>query len=129
VTPIRKFAVPLPGLVADGSTTRGIPVLTPTRETINGVETDVYEIVAGQFTQNLLGAASSLGHATKLWGYASAASNLFQHLGGVVVAIDRKKPIPVQFRVTNKLPPLHILPVDPTLVDQMVVPTGAGRTS
>jgi len=43
---IRKFAVQLPGLVPDNGSP-GIPVLTPRQEMINGVMTDIYDIVAG----------------------------------------------------------------------------------
>src|SRR5215467_1098784 len=113
---IRKFAVQLPGLVPDNGSP-GIPVLTPRQDMINGVMTDIYDIVAGQFTQNLLGAASNLNHATKLWGYASVPATgtpNFQYLGGVIVA---KRGIPVQFQVTNNLPLASIMPVDNTLID------------
>jgi len=113
VLEIKKFAVPLPLL---GNT--GIPVLTPSRQMINGVATDVYTIDAAPFEQDLLGAASSLGVKQKLWGYAGAApGSPRRYLGGVIVATGGKSPVPVELRVINKLPAKHVLPVDTTLID------------
>jgi spore coat protein A, manganese oxidase len=115
VMPIFKFRVPLPGLVADGSSTRGIPVLAPTKTLEDG--TQVYEIEARGFEQDLLGAAARPPHALKLWGYAGLGHTP-QYLGGVIVATQGT---PIQLQITNNLENKHILPVDISLIDRSVI--------
>jgi len=120
---IQKFEATLPGLDPAGANNHGnyIPVLVPDRMTMPG--TDLYHIVTKPFSQPLLPNIQ-----TKLWGYADADVNKqdLKYLGGVIIAT---KGVPVRFVVENQLPPAHILPVDPTLVDaaEMAVATG-GRT-
>src|SRR5215469_12273810 len=114
LTGIKKFVVPLPGL---GPT--GIPVLTGDTTAFPGFVT--YSITAGPFTQKL---HPDIPNPTKLWGYADASTPNLRYLGGVIVA---KRGTPLKLKVLNRLPAEHILPVDETLVDQAVVPTG-GRT-
>ena len=123
---IKKFAVALPGLIADTdhSGARGIPVLTPVTHGTAGGAPDVYKISAKGFTQRLLNGATNGGvnPDVKLWGYASDAAGAAtpQYLGGVIVAVGGKKAqaIPVQLHITNSLPASHkLLPVDITLID------------
>src|SRR5215469_18909001 len=115
---IKKFGVTLPGLNAANSNDFGnfIPVLNATSGMINGKPADVYEIVATEFTQNLLGPAAPASiatHKTTFWGYATDQPSA-RYLGGVIVATKGK---PVELRITNELPPRHILPVDLSLID------------
>jgi len=125
---IRKFAVPLPGLITDTDATagRGIPVLTPTTTgTPGGATATVYHISAKGFKQRLLNGATTNGvnPDVKLWGYVSdkgtAAHAPAQYLGGVIIAVGGKTAaaVPVKLEVTNALPDQKILPVDTTLVD------------
>ncbi len=117
-TGVKKFLATLPGLGPGGANNFGnyIPVLSPNTTKFPG--TDYYQIVAKQFTQQVHSAIP----ATKFWGYADAITPDSRYLGGVIVA---QRGRPVKLRVTNQLPPSHILPVDPTL--DMGADTG-GRT-
>ena len=110
---ITKFIVPLPGL---GPTS--IPVLTPNKTKFPG--TDYYEIEAAQFTQQVHPAIPT----TTFWGYADAASKNHRYLGGAIVAT---RDTPVKLKITNALPPRHILPVDTTLVDPTMLAETGGR--
>jgi len=124
---IKKFAVPLPGLILDTDTSagRGIPVLTATQTgAAGGATATVFQISAKGFEQKLLtGATTGVDPSVKLWGYVSdkgsAAGATPQYLGGVIVATGGKvdKAIPVILEVTNALPDQKILPLDTTLVD------------
>ena len=107
---ISKFSVTLPGLGRDGANNIGnyLPVLSPDTKTFPG--TDYYDIVAGQFTQTL---HPSIGE-TRFWGYADAKTHDARYLGGVIVA---KTGRPVKVKLTNSVPPSHILPVDPTTTE------------
>ena len=122
---IRKFLVGLPGLTPAGANAEGnyIPVLKAvTPSPIAG--TDVYEIDAAGFEQQL---HPDLPTTTKFWGYADLTVTpvVRKYLGGVIVA---KHGVPVQLRITNNLPPLHILPNDITLIDPASGEAGtAGR--
>jgi spore coat protein A len=111
---IRKFSVGLPGLGPDGANEIGnyLPVLSPDTTTFPG--TDYYNIVASQFTQTL---HPSIGE-TRFWGYADAKSSTQRYLGGVIIT---KTGRPVKLRVTNQLPPSHILPVDATSIEGPMV--------
>ncbi len=111
---ISKFSVTLPGLGPDGVNNVGnyVPVLSPDTTSFPG--TDFYDLVARQFTQTL---HPSIGE-TRFWGYADAKSLNSRYLGGVIVS---KTGRPVKLRMTNQLPPAHILPVDPTSVDPPMV--------
>jgi spore coat protein A len=117
---ITKFRATLPGLGPDGANNLGnyIPVLSPDTKSYPG--TDYYEIVARQFTQTL----HPLIGSTRLWGYADAKELTNKYLGGVIVATQGR---PVKLKVTNLLPAAHILPVDPTTIDQPKVKEVGGR--
>src|SRR5215469_3535335 len=85
---IKKFAVPLPGLISDkasSATNRGIPVLTKASTGVAGGAPDVYKISAEDFKQKLLNGATNGGvnPDVKLWGYASEFG-VPQYLGGVI---------------------------------------------
>jgi hypothetical protein len=130
---IRKFIVTLPGLGPagansdlTGSVTLGnyIPVLAADK-TLSTSALTIYSVEAAPFTQQVHPDIPP----TTFWGYADIANLVGgqpdrRYLGGVIVATAGQ---PVQLRVTNILPLKHILPVDFSLVDQSVVPTG-GRT-
>lgn len=114
-TNITKFAVTLPGLGPGGANNLGnyISVLTP----LFGSN---YQIVAKQFRQQV---HPNLPPTT-FFGYADATTVDSRYLGGVIVA---KRGTPVNLKVTNHLPPLHILPVDTTLVDPIMSAEVGGR--
>ena len=107
---ITKFVTPLTGL---GGT--GIEVLTPNTTMYKG--TDYYEIVARQFTKTIYDytppGGSRLTLTPTFWGYAGVNTPVANqsYLGGVIVA---KTGRPVKIKAYNKLPPTHILPVDPS---------------
>lgn len=117
---ITKFAATLPALGPGGANNLGnyIPVLSPNKTKFPG--TDYYEIVARQFTQQL---HPSLP-ATTFWGYADAKTRDSKYLGGVIVA---NRGTPVKLKITNLLPPTHILPVDSTAIDAPVAAEVGGR--
>jgi spore coat protein A len=120
-TNITKYAVTLPGLGPGGANNLGnyIQVLS---NTTPGTGTDNYELVAHQFTQQLHPNLSP----TTFWGYADASIPYKgTYLGGVIVATRHT---PAKLQVTNLLPPLHILPVDTTLVDPIMSAEVGGRT-
>src|SRR5207244_3773844 len=96
----------------------GIPVLSPNKTRFPG--SDYYEVEAAQFTQQLHPNIPP----TTFWGYADAATKNHRYLGGVIVA---KRGTPVKLKLTNLLPPRHILPVDPTLVDPVMAGEFGGR--
>ena len=100
---LQKYIQPLPGLGPTGIPfTTGVPdPLFPGGQLV--------QLVAGQYTQQL---HPSLAKQTKLWGYAEAATNNFRHLGPIIVA---QKGVPVRIKMTNNLPPTHIIPVDTTI--------------
>lgn len=118
---VTKFVATLPGLGPGGANNFGnyIPVLSP--NTVHFPGTDYYEIVARSFTQNLHPAIGSTG----FWGYADAATLDSKYLGGVIVV---KRGRPVKLKITNLLPPAHILPVDPTAIDPAMGGEVGGRT-
>jgi spore coat protein A len=117
---ITKFRVTLPGLGSDAANNIGnyIPVLSPDTTAFPG--TDYYEIVARQFTQTL---HPHVGQTT-FWGYADAKSRDSQYLGGVIVSRQGR---PVKIKATNLLPPDHILPVDPSVIDEPMEAEVGGR--
>ena len=100
---LQKYVQPLPGLGPTGIPfTVGVPdPLFPGGQLV--------ELVAGQYTQQL---HPNLPKATTLWGYAEASTNNFRHLGPIIVA---RRNVPVRIKMTNNLPPTHIIPVDTTL--------------
>ncbi len=120
-TGVQKFLATLPGLGPGGANNFGnyiqvLSNLTPNTGTNN------YQIVAKQFTQQVHPSIP----ATKFWGYADATIPYKgTYLGGVIVA---KRGTPVNLKVTNLLPPQHILPVDSTLVDPTMSAEVGGRT-
>ena len=103
-----KWMTPLRGLTALGDTA-GIPCASKVAA-LSTPGVDVYNITAGQFTDLLHPQLSP----TTLWGYwdSSVANPVKRHLGGLII-VDRGTA--VRMRVTNKLPPVHTLPVDTTL--------------
>src|ERR1700756_2997004 len=112
-TNITKYAVTLPGLGPGGANNLGNYIQVLSNLTPN-TGTDNFQIVAKQFTQQL---HPNLPPTT-FWGYADATIPYKgTYLGGVIVA---KRRTPVNLKLTNLLPPQHILPVDPTLVDPMM---------
>jgi len=115
-TNITKFAVTLPGLGPGGANNIGnyIPVLTP-------ILSSNYSIVAKQYSQQVHPNLSP----TTFFGYADATTFDSRYLGGLIVA---KRGAPVNLKVTNLLPPQHILPVDTTLVDPIMSAEIGGRT-
>ena len=117
---ITKFSATLPGLGPDGANNLGnyIPVLTPDKRTYPGI--DYYDIVAQQFTQTLHPAIGS----TRFWGYADAKKPQHKYLGGVIVSTSGTS---VKLNVTNLLPPKHILPVDPTTIEDEMADEVRGR--
>jgi spore coat protein A, manganese oxidase len=103
---IHKFIVPLQGL---GPT--GIPVATPNTALFPGE--DYYQIRVGEFTQQM---HPDLPGPTKFWGFADVTNGQapnHRYLGGVIVA---QKGRPVRMKVLNRLPPVHPLPVDTTIM-------------
>ena len=119
-TGITKFLATLPALGPGGANNLGnyITVLSPNKTKYPGW--DYYEIVAKQYTQQLHPAIGP----TTFWGYADAATKDSKYLGGVIVA---KTGTPVKLKITNQLPPAHILPVDPTAIDPTMGAEVGGR--
>jgi spore coat protein A len=109
---LQKFIQPLPGLGGAGGIQVATSSVDPVFNIANGfpADADYYQIAVSQFTQQL---HPSLPPTT-LWGYrdATKAANQQTHLGGLVLA---RKDKPVRLRVTNELPPTHILPVDSSI--------------
>jgi spore coat protein A len=119
-TGVRKFLATLPALGPGGANNFGnyISVLSPNTNKYPGA--DYYEIVAKQFTQQVHPDIPT----TTFWGYADAATLDSRYLGGVIVAKHNR---PVKIKITNQLPPRHILPVDPSLVDPVMSAETGGR--
>ena len=117
---ITKFRVTLPGLGRDGANNMGnyLSVLSPDAAAFPG--TDYYEIVARPFTQTV---HPNIG-PTKFWGYADARTLDDRYLGGVIVSRQGR---PVKLKATNLLPPDHILPVDPSVIDEPMEAEVGGR--
>ncbi|KAA6462012.1 copper oxidase [Acidobacteria bacterium AB60] len=99
---LRKFVAPLPGLgdipVAAAGTDPAYP------------GADIYTLSAQQFTQRL---HPDLPGPTRLWGYTDQTTGKSVYLGPIIVA-QRGKPVVI--RMTNNLPPTHILPVDTSIM-------------
>ena len=124
LTGIGKFFHGLPGLTPDGKNDLGnfIPVLSPTRVSVNGTPTDAYLVKAVSFKQRVHSAIPT----TTFFGYAAdTAQSDEKYLGGVIVAT---RGTPVRLRARNLLPVPHILPDDETLIDAAVAAESAGRT-
>ncbi len=117
---VTKFLATLPALGPGGANNLGnyISVLSSNKTKYPG--TDYYEIVAKPFAQQVHPAIPT----TKFWGYADAGTLDSRYLGGVIVA---KRGTPVKVKITNLLPPAHILPVDSTLVDPTMAAETGGR--
>jgi spore coat protein A, manganese oxidase len=106
---IRKFITSLPGLGTAGANEIGqhIPLATKRVETLFGVETDVYELVATEFAERM---HPDLPNATRLWGYADDSAHATKsYLGGAIVA---RRGRPVLLKVRNGLPNRALVPVD-----------------
>jgi spore coat protein A, manganese oxidase len=127
---IQKFVVGLPGLgPSNAANGQYIPVATPTPRLIAGVLTDVYELGAAEFPQQILPTAA--GGATTLWGYYDKPAgredgergrgltpwrphdNSKRYLGAAIVATRGR---PVLLNVTNELPTTPLVPVDLTIM-------------
>ena len=120
-TGVQKFLATLPGLGPGGANNFGNYIQVLSNQTPN-TGTDNYQIVAKQFTQQVHPSIPP----TTFWGYADARIPYKgTYLGGVIVA---RRGTPVNLKVTNLLPPAHILPVDSTLVDPSVSAEIGGRT-
>jgi spore coat protein A, manganese oxidase len=103
---IHKFITPLQGL---GPT--GIPVATPNTKLFPGE--DYYQLQLGQFRQQM---HPDLPGPTKFWGYADVTNGQtpnFRYLGGVIVGHQGR---PIRLKAINKLPKVHPLPVDTTVM-------------
>jgi spore coat protein A len=98
---LRKFIQELPRLGDDG-----IPIAQAVSSRRGA---DYYRLLAAEYTQQL---HPDLPKATTLWGYADATSGVHRHLGPVIVA---QRGTPVRLTVSNRLPPVHPLPVDRSL--------------
>ena len=108
---LEKFIQPLRGV--GGS---GIPVAQP--DTVNpgwwqpGVTH--YTIDIGQYEDQL---HPDLPNPTRLWGFGQGYDpgnpGWTRHLGGIIAT---KRDAPVQITFRNHLPPIHILPVDETIM-------------
>jgi spore coat protein A len=103
---LSKFAQPLRGVSLPPYSSAGIPVLLPD---VSTSDVDHYSVVVKQYTDQL----HPWLPPTKLWGYADYYNQVNRHLGGIVIARRNK---PVQMTFVNRLPPSHILPVDPTVM-------------
>ncbi len=104
-TELQKFVQPLRG-VGPG----GIPVAAADAFAAPVTGVTHHSLTVAQFTDQL---HPNLGPTT-LWGYnptvaLGGGTQPQKHLGGIIVA---QRGVPIQFTVTNTLPPNHILPVD-----------------
>jgi len=118
VDPIRGIGTDIPLAAADG-----FPA------PVTGVQH--YSIKIGQFNDVLHSdfqnptAAAYMGpgfSGTKLWGYGQGDIRNFKHLGGIIVA---KRNEPIQITFDNQLPPVSIIPNDPTVPND----PGTNRTA
>jgi spore coat protein A len=111
-TTIRKFVTSLPGLGPAGANSIGqyIPLATKHSLTFAGKKTDLYDLVATQFSERM---HPDLAGKTDLFGYSDIFTGQHKYLGGVIVAA---RGTPVLLSATNLLPRKHILPVDPTIM-------------
>lgn len=109
---IRKFIVSLPGVGPAGANEIGQYVPLATKHTIRfaGQSTDLYNLVATQFSQTM---HPDLPGKTSFFGYSDLFTGDQKYLGGLIVA---KRGTPVILTMTNLVPPKHILPVDPTIM-------------
>jgi len=99
---LAKWIQPIRGLGPSG-----IPVLNGRRDRVFR-DTTFYEVTAGEFLDQLHPALPP----TRLWGYWDTTNPVKRHLGGVIITPRNQA---ARLRVTNILPPRHILPVDTTL--------------
>jgi spore coat protein A len=100
----------------------GIPVAQPDRVTSNVAH---YSLNVTEFTDQLHPALDP----TTLWGFSPSnalgeAGYPTRHLGGIIVA---QRGIATQLTVTNRLPPVHPLPVDVSLTPIGGFPEAYGR--
>jgi spore coat protein A, manganese oxidase len=111
-TNLRKFITTLPGLGPAGANNIGqyLPLATKTTQTFAGLSTDVYNLAAKQFGEQM---HPDLSGATHFWGYYDLATGDQKYLAGVIVA---KRGTPVLFNITNQLPNKALIPVDPTIM-------------
>ena len=109
---LRKFVVSLPGLGPSAKNEIGQYIPLATKHTIQfaGKKTDLYNMVANQFSQFM---HPDLPGRTSFFGYTDLFTFDRKYLGAAIVA---KRGTPVLLSMTNFLPNRHILPVDPTLM-------------
>jgi spore coat protein A len=114
-TRIRKFVVSLPGVGPSGANQIGQYLPLATKHTISfaGRQTDLYNLVATQFSQTM---HPDLPGKTRFFGYTDLSTLDQKYLGGVIVA---KRGTPILLTMTNLLPNTHVLPVDPTMMAGM----------
>jgi spore coat protein A len=74
-----------------------------------GLATDLYDLVATQYSQTM---HPDLPGKTNFFGYTDPFTFDQKYLAGVIVA---KRGTPTMITMTNRIPPRHILPVDPTI--------------
>ncbi len=105
---LSKFIQPLRGI----GTTNGIPIAEADSANPGWWQPGVthYTLDIAQFTDQL---HPDLPNPTRLWGFGQVGRTPFRHLGGVIAA---RRGTPVQITFRNRLPPTHILPVDPTIM-------------
>jgi spore coat protein A, manganese oxidase len=117
---IRKFVTTLPGLTPAGANNWGqyIPLATKETASFAGLTTDIYRIGVGPFAQNM---HPGLQGDTHFWGYYDLKTGDRKYLGGVIVA---KRGTPVLLYVTNNLPNVELIPVDPTVMAGMGLTVG-----
>jgi spore coat protein A, manganese oxidase len=101
---LRKFISPLPGLGT------GIPIANAIPTTRYGIASDLYQLAAVQFQQQM---HPDLPSPTRLWGYMDRTTKKPAYLGPIIVA-QRGRPTILQMQ--NTLPNKHLLPVDTTLM-------------
>jgi spore coat protein A len=104
---LEKWIQPLRNLTALGDP-NGIPVLSGVPDP-TFANTTYYQVTAGEYLDQL---HPDLPNPTTLWGYWDTTNPVKRHLGGVILA---EQGTHTRTRITNTLPPTHIIPVDTTL--------------
>jgi spore coat protein A len=87
-----------------------VPVATKHTIPFAGQQTDLYNLVATQFSQTM---HPDLPGKTNFFGYSDLFTLDRKYLGGIIVA---KRGTPVVLTVTNLIPPKHVLPVDGSIM-------------
>jgi spore coat protein A len=87
-----------------------IPLATRTTGRFAGLNTDMYSVAVGKFSQRI---HRDLPARTHFWGYSDVATGDEQYLAGVIVAT---RGTPILLSVANQLPNNELVPVDPTIM-------------